>query len=145
MTIAALLASGRTVGDRVDLLCRLHDIRTADLARAVGSRPQYIGRIRNKQIKRPNADLIDAIAAYFDVDDRLLRTGQPREARPEIASSAAEADESPNAEFEAFMGAVTAGARDDPQAREIIIRAVRLVLEDLERARLPRRGQRRVS
>ena len=145
MTTAALLVACRTVGDRIDLLCRLHDIRTADLARAVGSRPQYIGRIRNNQLKKPNADLVDAIAAYFAVDDRLLRTGQPREARSDDTRSAADADAAPRAEFEAFMRAVTTGAQDDPQAREIVTRAVRLVLEDLARERLPRRGQRRVS
>lgn len=143
MTAAALLATCRTVGDRVDRLCRLHDIRTADLARAVGSRPQEIGRIRNNQRKKPNADLIDKIATYFEVDDRLLRTGRPREPRPDTGCAAdPEADPSPQAEFDAFMRAATATARDDRQAREMLTRAIRLVLEDLERARLSRRGHR---
>jgi transcriptional regulator with XRE-family HTH domain len=139
MTVSALLAKCITAGDRVDLLCRLHNVSNAELARAAGCSPQNIGHLRNNKIKSPSADLLGAIADFFQVDDRLLRTGQPREAQPEYERARDLPDKSPRAEFETFMRAVTAAARDDDEARDIVTKAVRLVLEDLERQRLPRR------
>lgn len=132
MTVTTQFAECRTVGDRVNVLCDLHEVSNAELARVVGCSAPTIGHIRHNKVKNPRSDFLDSIAKYFDVDDRWLRTGVPRDE---------EDGHQGRSDFQVFMRTVSQ-ALTDPDDIATVTRAVRLVLEDLERRRLTRKSPR---